>query len=469
MRGIFTFFTLLVLTSTILAQSTQGPNPSTLQSTATLTGSTATWSTPSGASTSGGTFARVTLGQAGKSNYLTLTNFNFNIPASSTISGIQVNITDRYSSNQGFAGSIRLINQTGIITSFQKTFVGNSVSTTFTSRTLGGSGDLWGSTFSTPSVVNNSNFGIAIEVNRPNQGNQTTIYDVDYATITIYYTIPTPTATDNNYFPITATQSVSGNVLTDPPADSDPNNATLTANIDNRSEMDASGTFTFNSNGSFSFTPSASFLGGPISFTYHVTNNSNPPLSSSIATVTLNYPERALPVEFISFDARQTDKGVQLHWEVGTEVNVNHYDVERSTDGVNYKVIGSENATQNSSYNYTDLQPVNGVAYYRIRNVDQDGSFKYSTVVKFKNGLSTALFKAFPTTTKGLVTLQHPSVTGNAWIIISNMDGKTLRSFIPANGSVSTPIDLSNYPSGTYMLRYQGVNGHSETFRIIKQ
>lgn len=176
-----------------------------------------------------------------------------------------------------------------------------------------------------------------------------------------------------------------------------------------------------------------------------------------------------LPVEFISFDTRKADNGVQLTWKVGTEINVDRYEIERSTDGVNFKKIGTVNATQNSSYSFTDLQPINGVSYYRVRNVDIDGAFKYTTVLKYKNGLSEMLFKAFPTTTRGLVTFQHPSVAGNALIIISSLEGRTLRSITPMHGSLSTPIDLSAYSSGTYLLRYQGENGHSETFRIIKK
>jgi hypothetical protein len=176
-----------------------------------------------------------------------------------------------------------------------------------------------------------------------------------------------------------------------------------------------------------------------------------------------------LPVEFISFDARKADYGVQLTWKVGTEINVDRYEIERSTDGVNFKKIGTVNATQNSNYSFTDLQPINGVSYYRVRNIDIDGAFKYTTVLKYKNGLSEMLFKAFPTTTRGLVTFQHPSVAGNALIIISSLEGRTLRSITPMHGSLSTPIDLSAYSSGTYLLRYQGENGHSETFRIIKK
>lgn len=175
-----------------------------------------------------------------------------------------------------------------------------------------------------------------------------------------------------------------------------------------------------------------------------------------------------LPVEFISIDASKAAKGVQLTWKVGTELNVSHYEVERSTDGVNYKKIGSVYAAQLNNYSFTDQQPVNGIAYYRVRNVDIDGDFKYSTVVKFQNGISATLFKAFPTTTHAQVTLQHPSVGDKAIITVSSLEGRALQA-ITVQGSASTLVNLSAYPAGMYLLQYKGENGYTETFRILKQ
>jgi hypothetical protein len=186
-------------------------------------------------------------------------------------------------------------------------------------------------------------------------------------------------------------------------------------------------------------------------------------------SITISYLLEILPVEFISFDAKKVDNGVQLTWKVGVEVDVDRYEVERSTNGAHFTKIGYMPATQSSSYSFTDLKPLTGTAYYRVRNVDRDGQFKYTTVVKYSNNTSDLQYKAFPTTTKGQVTFQHPSATGKAAISVHTLEGRTVRSVTPAQGSISTPVDLSTLPSGTYLLQYQGENGRSEAFRIIKQ
>lgn len=326
-------------------------------------------------------------------------------------------------------------------------------------QTFGGPNNLFGFPPLYGEDIKDPNQGLAIQFTN-SQGPAKTL-NVDSISITIYYNLA-PIVVNDQFGTGAVTNPISGNVLAN---DSDPTGQTLTATVETGPVV---GTLSLQPNGAFTYTPPTPFSGGELTFTYRATDNGNP-ANFGIGTVTLIYPEQALPVEFISFDVSKADNGVQLSWKVGVEVNVKHYEVERSTDGVIYKKIGTVNATQNSSYNFTDLQPVNGVAYYRVRNVDQDGAFKYTTVVKYKNELSSSSFKAFPTTTRGLVTFQHPSVAGKALITINNLEGRTLRSIAPASGSFSTSIDLSAYPTGTYLLRYQGENGHSETFRIIKQ
>lgn len=176
-----------------------------------------------------------------------------------------------------------------------------------------------------------------------------------------------------------------------------------------------------------------------------------------------------LPVEFISFNAKKADNGVQLLWTVGTEINVDRYEIERSSDGVNFAKIGSTPAISSSSYSFTDSKPLAGVAYYRVRNVDHDGQYAYTPVLKYNNGQVSGLTKVFPTLTKGLVTFQHPSVTGKATITILTQEGKTLRTLTLSRGTIATPVDLSTYPSGTYLLRFVAENSATETFRIFKQ
>ena len=96
-----------------------------------------------------------------------------------------------------------------------------------------------------------------------------------------------------------------------------------------------------------------------------------------------------LPVQFLNVTARQKGSGVAIDWATASEFNNNYFDVERSTDGgTSWSVVtnmpskGNGNATKN--YAAYDAKPVVGANYYRIKQVDMDGTSKYSNTVVFK-------------------------------------------------------------------------------------
>ncbi len=100
-----------------------------------------------------------------------------------------------------------------------------------------------------------------------------------------------------------------------------------------------------------------------------------------------------LPVEFISFDGKQKDNGVQLNWKTASEINNDYFTIERSIDGITYEALENIAGVGNSnivlSYDYFDAQPLNGINYYRIKQTDYNGAFDYTNVIAvnyFANG-----------------------------------------------------------------------------------
>ena len=91
-----------------------------------------------------------------------------------------------------------------------------------------------------------------------------------------------------------------------------------------------------------------------------------------------------LPVDLISFNAREENGKVLLDWQTASELNNDFFEVQRSEDGENWMVIGEVegNGTINEviEYDYTDTRPLFGSSYYRLRQVDFDGQFEYSPV-----------------------------------------------------------------------------------------
>lgn len=175
-----------------------------------------------------------------------------------------------------------------------------------------------------------------------------------------------------------------------------------------------------------------------------------------------------LPVTFTGFDAKKINNLVQLTWYVAGEENVARYEVERSSDGRRFARLSSVSVLGKSNYQYTDAVS-NTTVYYRIKNVDNDGSFKYSTIVRFSNGRSEILVKAFPQPVQNQLFLQHPVINGRALISLSTADGRTVGSAVPAMGSMQTTVDMSTLQKGLYLLRFDDGNGEVRTLKVIKQ
>ena len=175
-----------------------------------------------------------------------------------------------------------------------------------------------------------------------------------------------------------------------------------------------------------------------------------------------------LPVTFIGFEAKRVGSNVQLLWKVAGEENVARYEVERSIDGRNFTVIGSVGTSKSDNYSYTDPTSASTV-YYRVRNVDTDGKFKYTNVARLVNGKASLVLKAFPTPVVNQLTVQHPAINRNTLINVSTADGRIIRSVRPTAGSMQTFIDMSNLQKGLYMVRFDDGDGNVETMKIIKQ
>jgi hypothetical protein len=176
----------------------------------------------------------------------------------------------------------------------------------------------------------------------------------------------------------------------------------------------------------------------------------------------------ALPVNFMGFDARKASSGVQITWKVAGEENVNHYEVERSLDGRNFTSIASVATDKKDTYTYFDATS-NGTVYYRIKNVDNDGKFKYSTIARLVNGKSEIVLKAFPQPVLSQLTLQHPVIRATSVVTVTTADGRIVKTIKPSSGSMQTFIDMSNLQGGMYMVRFDSGEGNVETMKVLKQ
>jgi hypothetical protein len=179
-----------------------------------------------------------------------------------------------------------------------------------------------------------------------------------------------------------------------------------------------------------------------------------------------------LPVNFIGLVAnRNTDNSVNMKWDVSEEVNVNEYQIERSTNGSSFSSVGSAPAKGKSIYTFTNYDVPSNTVFYRIKSVDIDGRFKYSGIIKLPGNSSNSYSNTltiYPMPAKDDITVEHMKLTGNAKMMITSVDGKILKVIIPTPGSSHTPVNVSGMTTGIYFLRLDDGTGEVQMAKFIK-
>lgn len=99
-----------------------------------------------------------------------------------------------------------------------------------------------------------------------------------------------------------------------------------------------------------------------------------------------NAPGVVLPLIINQFNGSYSDGFINLGWNTYSEINIEHFDVERSTDGTNFRQIGkvstvSGQLNSNINYTYLDITAQRGTNYYRLAMVDNQGNYSYTKTI----------------------------------------------------------------------------------------
>ncbi|MGB3546334.1 MAG: T9SS type A sorting domain-containing protein [Saprospiraceae bacterium] len=168
-----------------------------------------------------------------------------------------------------------------------------------------------------------------------------------------------------------------------------------------------------------------------------------------------------LPVDFTSFTARREKTTVELHWTTGSESANDRFEVERSADGITFNSIGSVAAANRAAdYRFTDERPLPAVAYYRLHQIDFDGTATYSTIATV--GIAPRSFTVYPNPFTDFITIELPG-TASLDLEVVDLRGSVVLLTKAVNGE---PVDLRGLKSGTYLLR---VAGSEEAIKVVKR
>tara|TARA_B100000809_G_C15139548_1_gene532449 strand:+ start:2980 stop:7758 length:4779 start_codon:yes stop_codon:yes gene_type:complete len=162
-----------------------------------------------------------------------------------------------------------------------------------------------------------------------------------------------------------------------------------------------------------------------------------------------------LPVEMISFDVMCKEERILLNWSTASEVNNSRFTIEKSADALNFTPIGSVEGSGNSSttvnYSFTDSEPFNGTAYYRLKQTDFDGAFEYHGIKPVSCGKETKI-SIYPNPFENSFTVQlSENSTYPLTIEIYDYLGRTIYSqTLESNLTIITTDELSK---GTYFVK----------------
>jgi hypothetical protein len=164
-----------------------------------------------------------------------------------------------------------------------------------------------------------------------------------------------------------------------------------------------------------------------------------------------------LPIELTRFDVQNTEGSKNhLTWRTASEKDNSHFDIERSTNGSTFHNIGQVKGNNKpSSYQFVDNQPF-ATSYYRLRQIDFDGTETVSKVVSVEQKSKGKGLTIYPTlVSNGILTVD----TEGGDYSIYNIVGQQVQ-----NGKTTQRLDVSALAKGTYILKVG-----TEQAKFVKQ
>jgi hypothetical protein len=187
----------------------------------------------------------------------------------------------------------------------------------------------------------------------------------------------------------------------------------------------------------------------------------------------------SLPLRLLSFTAvKQNDKDVLAEWVTTDEVNIDRFELEVAKGNSEYQLnrfskiaeLPARNTQSGEQrYKYTDKEPGKiGVRYYRLKMIDQDGSFKYSPVrpVVFSEDV---LWMVYPNPSSGLFYLSYQLPEGELLSIkVYDASGRLVEQNSASGTGFVQKLPVELKATGLYMLEASG-GGKKQFFKLLRQ
>lgn len=166
-----------------------------------------------------------------------------------------------------------------------------------------------------------------------------------------------------------------------------------------------------------------------------------------------------MPVKLTSFDGTYANGVATLKWQTSQEINNDRFELYRSYDGNNFElaatIAGAGNSSIAKNYSYQDRINLDGSVYYKLKQVDIDGKFSFSNIVRLSSNDNNASFKVYPNPIENNFTVSFSAPkTGEATLLIRSTNGQTVyrKSISVIKGANSVSITGQQLSSGMYYI-----------------
>jgi hypothetical protein len=185
---------------------------------------------------------------------------------------------------------------------------------------------------------------------------------------------------------------------------------------------------------------------------------------------TLNISGTVTPLRFLSFTGEKINRTTALQWTTDNEVNTSHFEVQRSQNGVVFSSLGRVNAANSSGvhrYSFTDAAPLEGINFYRLKQVDRDGKAAYTPIIKILHNGFGQVISLYPNPVKDRVQMSFASRRGLLLISIFDAQGRqVLQTSLPNQAPLQ--LSVSALAAGRYVLLLSDGDANA-TGSFIKQ
>lgn len=211
---------------------------------------------------------------------------------------------------------------------------------------------------------------------------------------------------------------------------------------------------------------------GRIAFRYYVTDGGSGGTNSNVIGVDEFSYESVLPVALLNFNGQIKDDKAVLTWSTANEINNKGFEVEVSRDNKTFSSIGFVAAAKSAgglnNYSFTDNKIVSGTNYYRLKQIDNDGGYRYSIVVKLN--LQKFAWTILGSASSNASIQLQTDLQYNVAVQVVSLKGQLIQTINKGNlsqGTYTIPLNLNTASHGIYVVRLL-VDGNSYTTKIMR-